>query len=109
MFDGEHPPITTEFLGALHEARLDQRDWQVLLDDGTITLQIPEVFRTGNRSKNRFKKSPNPLPEKGIWNNRRNKRTNGDFWKNCFRKDLERHEALPERVRIGFVSRYKRC
>ena len=43
VFERELPPITTEHLAALPGARLDQRDWQVLLDNGTITLQIPEV------------------------------------------------------------------
>ena len=42
VFANEQPPLSPESLGALPGSRLDQRDWQTLLDDGTITLQIPE-------------------------------------------------------------------
>ena len=42
VFAKEQPPLSPESLGALPGSHLDQKDWQALLDDGTITLQMPE-------------------------------------------------------------------
>ena len=65
MFDGEHPPITTEHLGSLPGSRLDQRDWQVLLDDGTTILQIPEVIPEREPEQEPDPEVPKPMAGKG--------------------------------------------
>ena len=41
-FVKEQPPLSPDSLGALPGSRLNQNCWQGLLDDGTITLQVPE-------------------------------------------------------------------
>lgn len=43
IFAQEHQPLTPEVIGALPGTRLNAGDWQALLDDGIITLQIPKV------------------------------------------------------------------
>ena len=65
MFDGEHPPITTEHLGVLPGARLDQRDWQVLLDDSPIIFQIPEVIPEREPEQEPDPEIPKPMASKG--------------------------------------------
>ena len=65
VFDGEHPPTTTEHLGALPGACLDQRNWQVLLDDGTIILQIPKVIPEREPEQERDPEIPKRMAGKG--------------------------------------------
>ena len=43
VFAQEHQPLSPEVLGALPGVRLNAQEWQALLEDGIISLQMPEA------------------------------------------------------------------
>ena len=43
VFAQEHQPLSPEVLGALPGLRLNAQEWQALLEDGIISLQMPEA------------------------------------------------------------------
>ena len=43
VFAQEHRPLSPEVLGALPGVRLSAQEWQALLEDGIISLQMPEA------------------------------------------------------------------